>query len=408
MNWQQEFAAKRREPDAAVLEIRRGCHIFIGSGAAAPQVLLRALSRQAQHFEGNRVDHIMTLVDAPYVGARQQAHFRHNAFFIGANTRQAVNDGRADYTPVFLSQVPDLMRQRKIPVEVALIQVTPPDESGYVNLGVSVDVVLAAVESASLVIAQVNPAMPWVEGQGRLNVQEIDLWVLGEEELPERNYPPLAEELTEIGRHVASLVDDGATVQLGIGRMGESILDAFSEKKGLGIWTEVVSDRILDLADAGVITGAHKSIEPHTISASFAWGSQEFYRRLARRKDVRLGPSDFINDPLNVAAQHKIVAINGALEVDLTGQVCADSVGAHFYSGIGGQVDFIRGAAMCPGGKPIIALPSTAKGGSISRIVASLSPGAGVVTSRGDVHYVVTEFGIADLHGKNVRERAMA
>lgn len=394
--------------ETAVRLIPRGKHILVGSGAAVPRGLISELVRQSHRFSDNHISHILTLGEAPYVEARYENAFRHNAYFIGENVREAVRDGRADYTPVFLSQIPELFRQRRLPVDVALIQVSPPDEFGFVNLGVSVDIVLAAVQAASLVIAEINENMPVVHGAGYLRMDSLDAWVWHPSELPTIERPKPDAVVREISRNVASLVDDGATVQVGIGTLPETILASLSEKHDLGIWTEMVSDGLIDLIDCGAVTGRYKTIEPRRVSASFALGSARTYRVLDRNPHFSFNPVDIINDPLTIGRQHKMVAINGALQVDLTGQVCSDSVGGLFYSGIGGQVDFIRGASMCPGGRPIIALRSTVDGESISRIVAVLDEGAGVVTSRGDVHYVVTEYGIADLHGRSVRDRAMA
>ncbi len=409
MNWQEKFAAKRAtSAEEVILQIPRGKPIFIGSGAAQPVGLVDAMGKQAQHFSDNVVVHLMTLGRAPYAAPEYQEYFRHNAFFIGANVRQAVHEGRADYTPVFLSQIPSLIRSGRIPVKVALIQCSPPDQFGFVNLGVSVDITLAAIDAADLVIAEINENVPVIHGGGFLAMDRIDYWICNKTPLICHN--PMTPDAVsmEIGRNVASLIKDGNTLQLGIGQIPDATLKALTDKKDLGIWTEMFSDGVLDLMEAGVITGKYKTVHPGKVTSSFTFGSQRLYEYLHRNPKFTFHPSDYVNDPIRIARQHKMVAINSALEVDLTGQVCADSIGTRFYSGIGGQVDFIRGAAMCPGGRPIIALPSTAKGGSISRISAVLTRGAGVTTSRGDVRYVVTEYGIADLLGKNIRERAVA
>ncbi|MFQ5504442.1 MAG: GNAT family N-acetyltransferase [Planctomycetota bacterium] len=402
------FSERFATADEAVLNIPRGKHIFIGSGAAQPVSLVEALSRRASYFSDNTIVHLMTLGPAPYVDPAVEGHFRHNAFFIGSNVRKAVHEGRADYTPVFLSQIPSLIQSRRLPIDVALIQCSPPDEFGFVNLGVSVDIALAAIDAAAVVIAEINPRVPIVHGAGFIRMDQIHHWVLSDAPLVEyqaADPDPVSE---EIGRQVATLIEDGNTLQLGIGQIPDATLRALHDRRSLGIWTEMFSDGVLDLVEAGVITGRHKTIHPGKISSSFTFGSRRLYEFLDRNPLFTFHPSDFINDPIRIAKQHKMVAINSALEVDLTGQVCADSIGTKFYSGIGGQVDFIRGASMCSGGKPIIALPSTAKGGTLSRIVACLTKGAGVVTSRGDVRYVVTEYGIADLQGKSIRERAIA
>lgn len=408
MDWQDRYASKRTTPDEAVLRIPPGRPILIGSGAAQPLALVEALARQADHFSDNTIVHLMTLGPAPYTVPGMAGNFRHNAFFIGANTRKAVHEGRADYTPVFLSKIPDLIRSRRMPVDVALIQCTPPDKFGYVNIGVSVDINPAAIEAARMVIAEINPNVPTVYGGGFVKMDRIDAWIWNDVPLLEHVPEEPGEVELEIGRNVASLIEDGSTLQAGIGMIPDAVLRALTEKQDLGVWTEMFSDGVIDLIDAGVVTGRYKTIHPGKITASFTFGSRSLYDYVDRNPLFTFQPSDYVNDPRRVAEQHKMVAINSALEVDVTGQVCADSIGTRFYSGIGGQVDFIRGASMCPGGKPIIALRSTAKDGSISRIVATLTEGAGVVTSRGDVRYVVTEYGVADLLGKSIRERAVA
>jgi len=408
MDWQEQYAAKRTTADEAVLRIPRGKHIFVGAGASEPVGLVNALGRQAQHFADNTIVHLMTLGPAPYVGPEYQSHFRHNAFFIVSNVRAAVHEGRADYTPVFLSRIPELIRSRRMPVEVALVQCTPPDKFGFVNLGVSVDVILAAIDAARLVIAEINPNVPVIHGAGFLLMSKFDAWTFHDTPMMEHSPDPPGDVELEIGRNVASLVEDGSTLQTGIGQLPDATLKALTDKRDLGIWTEMFSDCVIDLIERGVITGKYKTVHRGKISASFTFGTKRLYDYLDHNPLFTFHGSDFINNPIQIAQQHKMVAINSALEVDLTGQVCADSIGTKFYSGIGGQVDFIRGASMCPGGKPIIALRSTAKEGTLSRIVPTLTKGAGVVTSRGDVRYVVTEHGVADLLGKSIRERAVA
>ncbi len=408
MDWQKKYKSKEASLPGVVELIPKGKHIFIGSGAAEPVGLVEALGKRAQHFADNPVVHLLTLGPAPYVEHRLEDYFRHNAFFIGPNVREAVYEGRADYTPVFLSQIPRLIRTRRIGVDAALIQTTPPDSFGFVNLGVSIDVVLAAIEAASLVIAEINPNMPVVYGSGFIPMDRIDAWVHHPSKLPTLDREAPDDVALEIGRNVASLVEAGATLQIGIGQVPDATLKALESKKDLGVWTEMLPDGVIDLIENGNITGKHKTIEPRKISASFTFGTQKTYDFINRNPAFMFHPSDYINDPVLVSQQHKMVAINGALQIDLTGQVCADSIGTRFYSGIGGQVDFIRGASMCPGGKPIIAMRSTAKQKSVSKIVATLDEGAGVVTSRGDVAYVVTEYGVADLEGKSIRERALS
>lgn len=405
-DWQRRYAAKAATAAQAIGRIARGRHVFIGSGAAEPVGLVEELVSQAGRLADNPVVHLLTLGPAPYVRPEFERSFRHNAFFIGPNVRDAVHEGRADYTPVFLSAIPSLIRSRRAPVDVALIQTTPPDRFGFVNLGVSVDIVLAAVEAASLVVAEINPRMPTAYGSGFVPMSRIDAWVLRDADLPTLEVEPLDDVAIEIGRNVARLVADRSTLQIGIGQVPDAVLRALGDRKDLGVWTEMFSDGLLDLIRAGNVTGRYKTIHPKKVSASFTFGSSAVYDFVDQNPVFTFHPSDYINDPMRIARQHRMVAINSAIQVDLTGQVCADSIGSRFYSGIGGQVDFIRGASMSPDGVPIIAMRSTAVEGTRSRIVAALEPGAGVVTSRGDVRYVVTEYGTADLLGKSIRERA--
>jgi acyl-CoA hydrolase/GNAT superfamily N-acetyltransferase len=408
VDWRTRYAAKCTTPAEAMARIPKGKTLFIGSGAAEPHVLVRELVAQAHQFADNPIVHLLTLGPAPYVDEQYQGAFRHNAFFIGPNVRDAVHQGRADYTPVFLSQIPALIRSGRMPVDVALIEVSPPDEFGFVNLGASVDIIPSAIDAARLVIAEINPNMPVVYGGGFVPMEKIHAWVLGDEPLPELPREPLDDVALEIGRNVASLVEDTATLQVGIGQIPDAVLRALDHHKDLGVWSEMFSDGVVDLIENGNITGKHKAIHPNKVSAGFSFGTKRVYDFINRNPIFTFQSSELINDPVMISRQHRMVAINSALQIDLTGQVCADSIGTRFYSGIGGQVDFIRGAAMCPNGKPVIAIRSTAKGGELSRIVPVLDEGAGVVTSRGDVRYVVTEYGIADLQGKSIRERALA
>ncbi|MEW6071326.1 MAG: GNAT family N-acetyltransferase [Planctomycetota bacterium] len=408
MDWRAKYAERETTPDDAVRRIPRGKHIQLSSGAAVPTALVAALGRNAAHFADNTIVHLMTFGPAYHVAPEFQEHFRHNAFFIGANVRSAVHEGRADYTPVFLSRIPALIRARRMPVEVVLVQCTPPDKFGYVNLGVSVDIMLAGLDTAALAIAEINPHVPTVHGAGYVPMERFDHWIYNDAPLVEHESPPPDEVSMEIGRNVSTLIENRSTLQLGIGAIPDATLLALGEKGDLGLWTEMFSDGVLELIERGVITGKHKTTHPGKVSASFTFGTRKLYDFIDRNPMFTFHPSDYINDPVRISQQHRMIAVNSALEVDLTGQVCADSIGTKFYSGIGGQVDFIRGASMCPGGKPIIALPSTAKSGEVSRITATLTEGAGVVTSRGDVRFVVTEYGIADLLGKSIRERAVA
>ncbi len=405
--WRAQYARKLVEARDAVRDVRRGQKVFIGSGAALPQSLVSALAERAPQFADTEIYHIMTLGTAPYADARFTNNFRHNAFFIGANTRTAIREGRADYTPVFLSEIPRLFRSRRIPLDVALIQVSPPDEHGYCSYGVSVDIVKAAAESATHVVAEVNRQMPRTLGDCFVHVSRLDRIVESDLALPELAPTEPDAVALDIGRNVASLVDDGSTLQLGIGVIPNAVLAQLGGKRHLGIHTEMFSDGVIDLIESGVIDCSKKTLLAGKVVTSFCMGTRRLYDYANNNPLFEFRSVEFTNDPFQIARNEKMVAVNAAIEVDLTGQVAADSIGGNFYSGIGGQVDFIRGAAHSEGGKPVIALRSTAKGDTLSRIVPRLQ-GAGVVTTRGDVHYVVTEYGVADLWGKSVRERAMA
>jgi acyl-CoA hydrolase/GNAT superfamily N-acetyltransferase len=406
-SWRERYRQRLVDAATAVRSIRRGQRVFVGSGAAEPQALVRALAERAHELTDTEIYHAMTLGVAPYTEARFERNFRHNAFFIGANTRKAIQEGRADYTPVFLSEIPKLFRTRRIPLDAALISVSPPDEHGYCSYGVSVDIVKAAAESAGTVVAEVNRRMPRTLGDSFIHVSRIDLFVESDAPLPV--HLPAAPDAValEIGRNVAGLVDDGSTLQMGIGVIPDAVLAQLGGKKDLGIHTEMFSDGLLDLIESGAVNCSKKTLLAGKVVTSFCMGSERLYAYVDNNPLFEFRSVEFTNDPFQVARNGKMVAVNGAIEVDLTGQVAADSVGSNFYSGIGGQVDFIRGAARSEGGKPVIALRSTAKDDTVSRIVTRLQ-GAGVVTTRGDVHYVVTEFGVADLWGRSVRERAMA
>jgi acyl-CoA hydrolase len=381
--------------------------ILVGSGAAVPVGLLQALCDRARFLRGVEVCQLLTLGDAPYLDASLEGHIRHNAFFIGPNARAAVQQGRADFTPVFLSEIPSLLRSA-LPLDVALVQVGPPDAHGLCSLGVSVDVVRAAVDSARIVIAEVNPRMPRTHGDAFLRFDRITHAVEVDHAIPELRPEPLDDVVIAIGHNVASLVRDGATLQTGIGAIPSAVLAALEHHRDLGVHTEMFSDGVVDLVERGVITNGRKSIHPGKLVTSFVMGTRRLYDFVDDNPMVEMQPSDYVNDPFVIAKHRGMVAINSALAVDLTGQVCADSIGSKFYSGVGGQVDFIRGAARAAEGCAILALPATAKGGSISRVVVELASGSGVTTTRNDVQFVVTEYGIAALRGKTVRERARA
>lgn len=406
--WARDWPEKVTTPAEAVRLIRPGRRILIGSGAAEPVQLVNALATHGDHLADNQVVHLLTLGPAPYVAPELSARFRHSAFFIGPNVRQAVQEGRADFIPVFLSEIPELIKTRRVCVDVALIQTSPPDAHGYVSLGVSVDVVRAAVDTADLVLAEVNPHMPRTYGDSFLHVSKIDRLIPVDTPLLELAPEAPTEVEAAIGQYVASLVPNGATLQTGIGSIPNALLDALSGHSDLGVHTEMLSDGMMKLAKAGVITGAKKSLLRGKLVTSFVMGSRELYAWAHENPALEMRASDFTNDPRVIARNDDMVSVNSALAVDLTGQVAADTLLAKFFSGIGGQVDFVRGAAASRRGRSIIALRSTAKKGTVSRIRAAFEEGAGVVTSRGDVRYVVTEYGVADLWGKSVRERALA
>lgn len=394
--------------DEALSRLRSGMRVFIGSGCAAPQTLIAALTTRAPYVYDVEVLHILTHGPAPYARTDLLAHLRQNSFFIGGNVRGAVNDGVADYTPMFLSDIPRLFREKRMHLDIALVQVSPPDAHGYCSFGVSVDVVKAAVESADWVIAEVNPAMPRTLGDSFVHVRDLDALVHSEFPLLEFPTEPPTPEAQKIAEFIETLVPDGATLQTGIGAIPSAVLAALANKRDLGMHSEMITEAVIPLIESGVLTGRRKTLLPGKIVTSFCFGNRKFYDFLHDNPAFEFRPTEFTNDPFQIARNRDMIAISSAIEVDLTGQVCADSIGGKFYSGFGGQVDFMRGAARAENGKPIIALPSTTRDGKISRIVPWLKTGAGVVTSRADVHYVVTEYGIAQLHGKSVRERVLA
>ncbi|HWO09302.1 MAG TPA: acetyl-CoA hydrolase/transferase C-terminal domain-containing protein, partial [Polyangiaceae bacterium] len=407
-SWQDTYASKVMTCAEAVRQIRPGRRILIGSGAAEPVELVDALVKHGSHLADNEIMHLLTLGPAPYVRAELAARFRHAAFFIGPNVREAVQEGRADFIPVFLSEIPELIRTRRVRIDVALIQTSVPDAHGYVSLGVSVDVVRAAVDSAELVLAEVNPHMPRTHGDSFLHISKIDGLVPVATPLLELAPEPPGDVERAIGEHVARLVPNGATLQVGIGSIPNALLGALSGHRELGVHTEMLSDGVMTLARAGVITGERKSLLPGKLVTSFVMGTRALYEWAHDNPALELRGSDFTNDPRVISQNDQMVSVNSALAVDLTGQVAADTLLGKFFSGIGGQVDFVRGASRSRGGRSIIALRSTARQGTVSCIRAALEEGAGIVTSRGDVRYVVTEYGVADLWGKSVRERALS
>lgn len=405
--WKDAYRGRVTTAPDAVKLVTSGSRVTFSGNAGVPAVLLDALCARSGELRDVEVLSLLTLGDAPWARPEHRAAFRTTALFIGENLRQAVNEGVADYTPIFLSEIPRLFRERA-PIDVALVQVSPPDEHGYCSLGVSVDVVKPAAHLARHVIAEVNPRCPRTHGDAFLHVSRFAAIVEVDHELPALVAPPIDDVSCRIGANVASLIEDGDTLQLGIGGIPDAVLAQLDDRRDLGIHTEMFSDGVMRLVEKGVITGERKPIHRGKVVSSFLMGSQDLYRWVHDNPVVEMHPSDYTNDPFVIAQHDRFVAVNSAIQVDLTGQVVSDSIGTSFYSGIGGQVDFIRGAARAAHGRPVIALPSTAKRGAISRVVAELDPGAGVVTSRGDVHFVVTEWGVADLWGRSVRERARA
>jgi len=405
--WEDRLRIRTVEAAEALRGVSRGTRVFVGSGCAEPTGLVTALAAR-EDVSDVEVLHIMTVGDAPYAAAAAAGRFRHNAFFIGSNVRDAVATGSADYTPVFLSEIPSLFRSKRLPIDVALVSTTLPDKHGYCSLGVSVDVVKAAVESSEIVVAELNPSMPRTHGGSFLHVDDIDFFVKGAAPVLEIPLSAPDETSRQIGRLSATLVPHGATLQLGIGEIPNAVLAALGDKIDLGLHSEMVSDGVVDLIEAGVITGRKKTHHPNKAVTSFCMGTRRLYDFVHDNPYFEFLPTEIVNDPYVIGLNDRLISINSALQVDLTGQVCADSIGTRFYSGIGGQVDFIRGAARSKGGRSIIALPSTARKGTVSRIVPTLTEGAGVVTTRGDVHTVVTEQGIAELKGRTIRERALA
>jgi acyl-CoA hydrolase len=391
----------------AVRQISSGSNLFIQTAAAAPQQLIKALAASAGDLQNVSIYQMHTEGEAPYAARGLEDVFRVKCFFIGANLRKAVQEGRADYIPVFLSEIPALFRSGEIKIDFALIQVSPPDEHGFCSLGVSVDIAPAVLETAGCIIAQVNPNMPRTHGGAFVHVSKINSLVEVDDEIPEVKTEEADALTCSIGRHVASLIEDGATLQMGIGKIPNAVLSMLGGHKKLGIHTEMFSDGIIDLIQSGVITGELKKKHQYKIVSSFMLGTKRLYQFVHDNPLIEMLDIGYVNDTHVIRQNPKVTAINSALEVDITGQICADSIGPKMYSGVGGQMDFMRGASLSQGGKPIIALASTTSKGE-SKIVSMLKPGAGVVTTRAHVHYVVTEYGIAYLYGKTLTERAKA
>ena len=399
---------KYKTGEEALKMIKPGDRVYIHGGAATPTYLLDKLAERAEELWNVELVSISMQGRAAVMDPKYKASFRMNSLFVSENVRQAVNEGRADYVPIFLSEIPILFKRKILPIDVALMQVSPPDKHGYCSLGVSVDIASAALKNAKHVIAQVNPRMPRTMGDGIIHQDELDVMVSMEQELPEIISSGASDEIAiRIGSHCAELVEDGATLQTGIGAIPDAVLSSLTNHKELGVHTEMFSDGIIPLIEKGVITNQHKKKYRNKVVTSFMLGSRKLYDFVDDNPSIVVLNIDYVNDTAIIRTNPKVTAINSAIEVDITGQVCSDSIGTYHYSGVGGQMDFVRGASLSEGGKPIIALPSITKKGQ-SRIAAFLKQGAGVVTTRAHAHYIVTEYGIAYLYGKNMRQRAKA
>lgn len=410
MNWMDAYRRKAVSADEAVSHISSGQRLFLTGNCSVPQQILAALVKRAPALTDVELVHVLTMGPADYVAPELEGHLRVNTLFISDNVRQAVNEGRADFTPVFLSEIPGLFRNGQLPLDAALVHVSPPDEHGFCSFGVEVGVTKPAAQSARLVIAEVNAQMPRTLGDAFIHFSKLDYIVPVDYPLAEMQMGETSELATRIATHIARLIPDCATLQTGIGAIPDAVLHQLGKHQHLGIHTELFSDGVIDLVERGVIDGERKSLHPGKIIAGFMIGTKRLYDFVHDNPIVELHPSDYVNDPFVIAQNDRMVAINSAIEIDLTGQVCSDSIGTRLYSGVGGQLDFVYGASRSKGGVPIIALPATAtvKGQQVSRIVPTLKHGAGVVTTRSHMHYVVTEQGTADLYAKTIRERARA
>lgn len=408
--WTGIYENKVVTAEEAVKAIESGDRIFLTGNCSVPQVLLKALVARAPELENVEICHALTIGSSDYVAPEMEGHLRANSLFIGPNVRRAVQEGRADFTPVLLSEFTLLFSKGYLPVDVAFVHLSPPDEHGFCSYGIETGLTKTPAEAARIIIAEVNPNMPRCLGDSFIHISRVDYIV-------PVDYPLMELPMTEggptelhmrIAEYIAELIPDGATMQMGIGAIPDAVLRFLYHKKDLGIHTELFSDSVIDLVEAGVVTNARKTLHPGKITAGFMLGTRRLYEWVHDNPIIELHRTEYVNDPFVIAQNERQVAINSAIEIDLTGQVCADSIGPKLYSGVGGQLDFIYGASRSKGGVPVIALPSTAKGDKFSRIVPMLKPGAGVVTTRNHVRYVVTEYGVADLYGRTIRERAQA
>ncbi len=408
MVWTELYKSKLTTAENAVKCIESGHRVYVHPGACTPETLLKAMTARADELKDVEVTHILTFGYADYAHEEYKGSFRHRALFTGGNVRKAVNSGYAQYVPIFLGEIPRLFQSGELKINVALISVSPPDEYGFCTYGAGVDITKAACENADLVVAEVNPHQPRSLGNSFIHLNKIDHLVEVYTPLPEYKPEQMTDVHRKIGEYCAELIEDGATLQMGIGAIPDAVLNYLKDKQDLGIHTEMFSDGLLSLVQAGIINNEKKTLHRGKSIASFALGTKKLFDFINNNPLFEFHPNEYTNDPYVIAQNDKMVAINSAIEVDITGQICSDSIGNRIYSGFGGQVDFIRGAARSKGGKPVIALPSTAKNDEISRLVPMLRPGAGVVTTRADIHYVVTEYGVAYLFGKSLEERAKA
>jgi len=402
------YDSKLVDLEQAASLVESGSRVFVSGNAATPTPLLEALAARRDELHEVELVHVLQLGPDPFSAPEMQGHFRRRSLFVGPADRESVNNGRADYVPISLHQIPWLFKRGVLPLDCALVQVSPPDEFGFVSLGVEVIAAKAAVETARKVVALVNPKMPRTLGDTFVHVSKFTAFVEHQMPLPTLGRNPFGEVEAKIGKYVADLIDDGCTLQMGIGAIPDAVLANLEGRQDLGVHTEMISDGVMEALEKGLVSGSRKSLLPGKVVGTFVLGSERLYRFVDNNPLFEMRPADWVNNPFNIARNHKMIAINSALEIDLSGQVCSDSIGTRIYSGFGGQLDFIRGAAASEGGKPIIALPSTGKNQAFSRIVGLLKPGAGVVTTRADVHYVVTEYGVTELFGKSLPERARA
>jgi acetyl-CoA hydrolase len=411
MSWLAKYKSRFTSADEAVKVIESGNRVFLAGNCAVPQKLLGALVKRGKKLKDVEIVQALTVGPAPHADPSLEGHIKINTFFISGNVRQAVHEGRADFTPCFLSEIPGQFRDGHLPLDVALLHISPPDEHGFCSLGIEAGLTKTPAQTAKIVIAEINDQMPRTLGDSFIHISKIDHAVAVNYPLAELKMGEASELSTQIGRHVAELIEDGSTLQLGIGAIPDGVLNFLDKKRDLGIHTELFSDGVMHLINQGVITNEKKTLHPGKVVAGLILGSQQLYDFVDDNPIIELHPTEYVNDPFVIAQNDKMVSINSAIEVDLTGQVCADTIGPKLYSGVGGQVDFVYGAARSKGGKPVIALPSTVTlrdGTRLSKIVSMLKHGAGVITSRNHVRYIATEFGVAHLHGKTIRQRARA